>query len=387
MSAKRKKRSTFGIAALLLAVVLIVIAFLAVVVKCAKDDGSEDDPPIGKDPEVVVELDKSSIVFGGGAEASVPPAGPQDPDPDPDPGKADFTLSAEELLYVPGGEAGATLTATKAGVTWTAEWEDPASGWAAGKAVTDYVRLIPAGGTLNIRYLAPFGERVKIVCSDGSGSRECLCGCLKTVESFQGYFRTWNVVRANSYFGYDTFTIAGPYLMIDENFERENWGYTVEKAGYYPYTEEQKLTWGIRKSTYRLTEEFIASFRGYAEEQGEADEEVLAQLAGLSADAETPVLVELQEDGSAHTVFCGCYIGMDSMLFPPLTEGLSEGAAKKMYKLFGGWHDAHGDEVDVIEAIYRFTGSVQDCELKVRQRVHCGRERPEEYGGAEIGSR
>lgn len=139
MSAKRKKRSTFWIAALLLAVVLIVIALLAVVVKCAKDDGSEDDPPIGKDPEVVVELDKSNIVFGGGAEASVPPAGPQDPDPDPDPdpGKADFTLSAEELLYVPGGEAGATLTATKAGVTWTAEWEDPASGWAAGKAVTD----------------------------------------------------------------------------------------------------------------------------------------------------------------------------------------------------------------------------------------------------------
>lgn len=373
---RRKKKG--AVAVTVIAALLILVAVVAFAVQCSRRNKPQDTPKPAM-PELLFDCDH--FVFGGGSAPAGQVPDP-DSDPDPEPGEADFTLNAEELLYVPGGETSATLTATKAGVEWTAEWEDPASEWAGGKRTENYVRLTPSGRTVNIEFLAPFGERVKIVCSDGSGSRECLCGCLKTLESFQGYFRTWGSVSANSYFGYDTVTFMGPYLRINDDFERPDYGYTVEKASYYPYTEDQTLKWEIRESTYRLTEEFIASFRGYVAAQGEADGEVLAKVAGLRPDAETPVLVELQEDGVTNTVFCGCYYGMSSMVFPPLTEGLSDEAAEKMYTLFYGWHEAHGDETEVIEAVYRFTGSVRDCELRVRQRIYNGRERPEEYGQA-----
>ena len=367
MSAKKRtKKRKVGLFALFLGVVLILVALLAVAVKCAKRDEPGPDP-LPVTPEIVVELDTVGIVFGGSVTSD------PDPEPDPEPGETDFTLNTEELLYVPGGETSATLTATKAGVTWTAEWEDPASEWAGGKRTENYVRLTPSGRTVNIEFLAPFGERVKIVCSDGSGSRECLCGCLKTVKTYKGYFRVVDSMEANTYFGYDTFTFGGTHQYPDSDRQ------IVEEESYFPYTEEQTLEWDIGSSEYRLTQEFIVSFRAYAETSGSINENIRARLGALSAEKAYSVL---NDDGEGYTVFCGAGTGF-GFCFPPLCEGLEKDDKYTMGMILMDWYaEGSNAEIEMIEAVYRFTGSRADCEMILRQRAYFGRERPEEYGKA-----
>lgn len=358
MGGKQRGKRGMTLIGTLLVAVLAIAGVLAIAVKCKEE---ADTPPAAEPGDVQVELDKSGIVFGGGAASAghVP-----ERDPDPALPEGTFTLSAEQLRYFPGETGKREITASAEGVEWSAEWQDASSAWARGKAVTDYIRLSPAGGTVSVEFLAPFGERIKIVCTDGSGAQECICDCLKAVKSFSGYLGVVSGKEHNPHFHSDYFSFSevglvnGTYTPNMEAFEFED------------YTLDQTLELDLSRSTYTLTQEFIDSFRAFALTQESATSAIRAKVNALSAERSAPMIATDPADG-VNVLFGGIPNMVFHWTFPLLTEGLDyskEGESTVMATIFSAWFSAEGNkDMEIIDARYFFVGSVSDFVFERRQ--------------------
>lgn len=360
MSGKKKgKRGIVSFVGTLLAAVLIITVLLAVFAKCKKTGEPTPTPmPTPAPGEVVVELDKSGIVFGGGSASSG-----QVSTPDPVLPEGAFTLSAEELRYLPGETVKREISASAADVKWSAAWADPSSEWAQGKEVTNYVRLTPSGKTVSVEFLAPFGERIKIVCSNGSGKRECLCDCVKTVKSFAGYLQVVIQQEINPHFYSDHFSfsrvvVTDPYIP------------KMEECEYEAYTLDQTLGLDLSRSTYTLTQEFIDSFRPFALAHEQATEAIRAKVNALSTGTSTTMIATDPSDGMK-ILFGGTPETIFNWTFPLLTDGLDyskEGESTAMAKIFSAWLKTGGNkDIAVIDAKYFFEGSVNDYVFESKQ--------------------
>ena len=358
-----KKKGKWGIVSFvgtLLAAVLVIVAVLALAGKCK----NEPDAPLPEVPKAVqVEFDKQGIVFGGGS-ASAGQVSTPDPDPAPALPEGAFTLSAEELRYLPGETVKREITASAADVKWSAAWADPSSEWARGKAVTDYVRLVPSGKTVSVEFLAPFGERIKIVCSNESGKRECFCDCVKTVKSFSGYLSVVVQQEINPHFYSDHFSFSGVGLVNDPYTPK------MEECEFEAYTLDQTLGLDLSRSTYTLTQEFIDSFRTFALAQEQATEAIRAKVNALSTETSAPMIATDPSDGmkmlfgdSPETLF--------NWTFPLLTDDLDyskEGESTAMAKIFSSWLKTGGNkDIEIIDAKYFFEGSVNDYVFESKQ--------------------
>lgn len=391
---KKKKNKTFVTVCAVLLVLLIVLALVACLVPRKKPasghehtdrdgdyycdgcgellphehadagkDGKCDicgkDMPSGSEDRTVKFTDgNGDIVFGGG-EATA------------------FSVTCDRLCYLPGSASVAEIAASKSGVEWTAEWEDPSSEWAEGKTVTDYVRLAPRSGEVTVTFLAPFGERVKIVCSDGEWTRECLCDCLKALKTFQGFFGVVDDDSVNPVFRDDVFFLSR--VILDKRTETYGEAAIMQEQEFLPYTLDQRLAFDPVRSTYTLTQEFIDSFKAFALAK-EVTEPVRAKLEALSPDLSTSMVAVDPSDNEE--ILFGSIPSLLGWVFPLLTDGLGyerNGDAKRMGDLFLEWFETEGNkETEMIDAKYVFQGSVEDVVFSCRQKCAGWASRPGE---------
>ena len=100
--------------------------------------------------------------------------------------------SAESPLAEDGVTLQATVkpdTATNKALDWTVAFVNPASAWATGKAVSDYVSVTPTSNgadTATVTCNEPFGEQIRITVtsrSNANAKAECVVDFAKRVES------------------------------------------------------------------------------------------------------------------------------------------------------------------------------------------------------------
>lgn len=74
---------------------------------------------------------------------------------------------------------------------WTINWVNPASEWANGKTVTDYVTLSAITNVATVKMINRFSEQIKVVATTTDGtnlSATCLVDCYKLVDSLDFSF-------------------------------------------------------------------------------------------------------------------------------------------------------------------------------------------------------
>lgn len=92
-------------------------------------------------------------------------------------------------------------TAENTGVDWTIKWQNAASAWAEGKAVTDYVTVTPQGSgyaeskTVTLTNLQAFGEQIVVTAISRDNpeiTASCTVDYAQSVENFTLSFGTVN---------------------------------------------------------------------------------------------------------------------------------------------------------------------------------------------------
>lgn len=94
-------------------------------------------------------------------------------------------------------------------VDWTVEFTDPASEWATGKTVTDYVTVTPSEDgalTSTVKVLQDFGEQIKVTCTArdttlGVKKAECLFDYVQKITGFT--FTMSDLINGENTFNYE----------------------------------------------------------------------------------------------------------------------------------------------------------------------------------------
>ena len=187
------------------AVTAIAILLIGVILAAILTNGFKDGNPycwFGHD------YDENGICIKCGAEKPAEDPDKEDPDKQPDEDKDELSnlaitpaLSKGVRLYaarptvLENNVITQTLTAfiepadaDNQSVTWSIAWQNPASAFATGKTVTDYVTVEPesAGSlTATVSCLQDFGEKVLITVTSNDNAEiyaTCVCDYLQRVE-------------------------------------------------------------------------------------------------------------------------------------------------------------------------------------------------------------
>lgn len=170
--------------------------------------------------------------------------------------------------------------ATNKNVTWSVAFVDPASSWATGKTVTDYVTVTPQSEGSNVatvECLQPFGEQIKITVtsqSNASAKAECTLDFAKRISKAPLYVHSH-----------------------DNDYEHEAADFS-DSALYLDISLDWKLWWDEphpEYTVYTVDEDFECTFEIFT------NEDVLAQF-----NADTGMFVEpaiLEEDTSMDIIY------------------------------------------------------------------------------------